>query len=47
VVRLKFKTAVDAVFTVSEKKLALLQAESSAPGKEISIILAARKRFDG
>lgn len=44
-VRLRFRKALDVFFQASERKLALLEAEASAPGRELAYIVKVRTRF--
>lgn len=43
--RLKFGSAAKALFALKHKKLELMEAEISAPGKEIAYLVKTRKRF--
>jgi hypothetical protein len=45
VVRLRFRNAVEAIFKLVDRKVELIEAKSSAPGRELSYILLANERF--
>jgi hypothetical protein len=44
-IKLKLKDVVDLSFQVSDRIVALKDAEQSAPGKEISYLVKAHRRF--
>ncbi len=44
--KLRLESAAKRVFIQRSRKIQLLEAELSAPGKEVSFIVAARRRFD-
>lgn len=44
-VKFKWSKAAELLFSVHDRKLALLEAESGAPGRELAYIVAARERF--
>lgn len=46
-VRLRFAKAVEAVLTLTERQIALSQAELAAPGRELAYLLDASSRFSG
>jgi hypothetical protein len=41
----KFASAADAIFAASRRRLQLLEAEMTAPGREVAYVSAARSRF--
>lgn len=43
--RLKFSSAANALFSIQSRKIALLEAERSAAGREVAYIAFARERF--
>jgi hypothetical protein len=45
IVTMKWGAAVKALFDVSRAEIALLEAEQSAPGREVAYIAHARERF--
>jgi hypothetical protein len=45
--RLKFTEIADALFMFSERRLALLEAELTAPGRHLAYVVNARERFAG
>ncbi|MDH3891883.1 MAG: hypothetical protein OEV49_12440 [candidate division Zixibacteria bacterium] len=45
VIKLKFKDAVKAVFSLRHRKIALLEAERQAPGREIAYLVEAARVF--
>lgn len=47
VAKLDLGSAVRTLFTMRQKKIALLEAEMSAPGREVAYIVAAKQKFGG
>lgn len=45
--KLKFGTLAKKLFEIREKRIALLEAERAAPGRQVSYVLHARKTFGG
>lgn len=45
VIKLRLKNALDALYAVQERRVALLEAEMSAPGREVAYIVQARDQF--
>jgi hypothetical protein len=45
--RLRFKSALDALFTLRDQQLALSEAELKAPGRDVAYIVRAQEAFGG
>jgi hypothetical protein len=43
--RFKFKPVVDAMFSVSDQRIQLMEVEQNAPGKEVAYIFATKRQF--
>ena len=44
-VKIKWSKAAQALFSIRRRKLALLEAEASAPGREVSYVASAKGKF--
>jgi len=45
VLKLRLKNAIDALYSVHDRRVALLEAELSAPGREVAFISQAQDYF--